>query len=219
MQQAITHIGIDTRGSGLVEFTSQVRAFVDQHAISTGLLTVFCRHTSASLLIQENADASVQRDIERYFATLAPEDATRYEHDTEGTDDMPAHLRTALTQVQLSIPVEQGRMVLGTAGDLPVRASPRAPPRYRAAPDRRVSGNQRNKRQRAATSGASPAHRLRRAADERAEFAQVDGLRQECVEYLLVLAQRRRFICADAEDRRMPAIVVGTATVRMRRAT
>lgn len=114
MQQAITHIGIDTRGSGLVEFTSQVRAFVDQQAISTGLLTVFCRHTSASLLIQENADSSVQRDIERYFATLAPEYATRYEHDTEGTDDMPAHLRTALTQVQLSIPVEQGRMVLGT---------------------------------------------------------------------------------------------------------
>lgn len=114
MQQVLTHIGVDTRGSGLVEFTPQVRAFVDQQAIRTGLLTVFCRHTSASLLIQENADPSVQRDLERYFATLAPEDATRYAHDTEGPDDMPAHLRTALTQVQLSIPVEHGRMVLGT---------------------------------------------------------------------------------------------------------
>ncbi|AXK63737.1 MULTISPECIES: secondary thiamine-phosphate synthase enzyme YjbQ [Burkholderia] len=114
MQQAITHVGVDTHGSGLVEFTPQVRAFVDQQAIRTGLLTVFCRHTSASLLIQENADPSVQRDLECYFATLAPEDDTRYEHDTEGADDMPAHLRAALTQVQLSIPVEHGRMVLGT---------------------------------------------------------------------------------------------------------
>ncbi len=114
MQQALTHIAVDVRGSGLVELTSQVRAFVDQQPIRTGLLTVFCRHTSASLLIQENADPSVRRDIERYFATLAPEDDTRYEHDTEGADDMPAHLRTALTQVQLSIPVENGRMVLGT---------------------------------------------------------------------------------------------------------
>ncbi|EDT06426.1 protein of unknown function UPF0047 [Burkholderia ambifaria IOP40-10] len=114
MQQAITHIAVDAHGGGLVEFTPQVRAFVDQQSIRTGLLTVFCRHTSASLLIQENADPSVQRDLERYFATLAPEDETRYEHDTEGPDDMPAHLRTALTQVQLSIPVEHGRMVLGT---------------------------------------------------------------------------------------------------------
>lgn len=114
MQQAIAHLEVDTRGSGLVEFTSQVRAFVDQQSIRTGLLTVFCRHTSASLLIQENADPSVRRDLERYFAVLAPEDGTRYEHETEGPDDMPAHLRTALTQVQLSIPVEHGRMVLGT---------------------------------------------------------------------------------------------------------
>ncbi|MBE0629743.1 MAG: YjbQ family protein [Burkholderia vietnamiensis] len=114
MQQTITHIAVEARGRCLVEFTPQVRAFVDQQAIRTGLLTVFCRHTSASMLIQENADPSVQRDLERYFATLAPEDDTRYEHDTEGSDDMPAHLRTALTQVQLSIPVEHGRMVLGT---------------------------------------------------------------------------------------------------------
>ncbi|PAK13293.1 secondary thiamine-phosphate synthase enzyme YjbQ [Burkholderia ubonensis] len=114
MKQAIQHLIVDARGRGLIEFTSQVRAFVDQQSIRTGLLTVYCRHTSASLLIQENADPSVQRDLERYFEALAPEDSSRYEHDTEGPDDMPAHLRTALTQVQLSIPVEHGRMVLGT---------------------------------------------------------------------------------------------------------
>ncbi|WP_186017349.1 secondary thiamine-phosphate synthase enzyme YjbQ [Burkholderia gladioli] len=114
MKQAIQHIGVATRGRGLVEFTPQVRAFVEQQPIRNGLLTLFCRHTSASLLIQENADPSVRRDLERYFEEIAPEDASRYEHDDEGLDDMPAHLRTALTQVQLSIPVEQGRMVLGT---------------------------------------------------------------------------------------------------------
>ncbi|MBI0330795.1 secondary thiamine-phosphate synthase enzyme YjbQ [Burkholderia plantarii] len=114
MKQAIQHLAIETRGRGLVEFTSRVRAFIDQQSVRDGLLTVFCRHTSASLLIQENADPSVQRDLERYFEEIAPEDAARYEHDDEGLDDMPAHLRTALTQVQLSIPVEHGRMVLGT---------------------------------------------------------------------------------------------------------
>lgn len=114
MKQAIQHIGVATRGRGLIDFTRQVRAFVEQQPIRTGLLTLFCRHTSASLLIQENADASVQRDIERYFEEIAPEDPARYEHDAEGPDDMPAHLRAVLTQVQLSIPVEQGRMVLGT---------------------------------------------------------------------------------------------------------
>ncbi|AJX93247.1 hypothetical protein BG24_3685 [Burkholderia pseudomallei PB08298010] len=89
MQQSIQHITVEARGRGLVEFTPQVRAFVEVQSVSTGLLTVFCRHTSASLLIQENADPSVQRDIERYFAALAPEDDARYEHDTEGADDMP----------------------------------------------------------------------------------------------------------------------------------
>lgn len=82
--------------------------------IDNGLLTVFCRHTSASLLIQENADPSVRRDLERYFETVAPEDPNRYEHDTEGPDDMPAHLRAALTQVQLTIPLENGRLALGS---------------------------------------------------------------------------------------------------------
>ncbi|MEY2633629.1 MAG: hypothetical protein RIR00_2283, partial [Pseudomonadota bacterium] len=78
-----------------------------------GLLTLFCRHTSASLTIQENADPSVQRDLERFLARLVPQDG-RYEHDLEGPDDMPAHIRSALTQTQLSIPLQDGRLVLGT---------------------------------------------------------------------------------------------------------
>ncbi len=82
MKQAIQHIGVATRGRGLVEFTRQVRAFVEQQPIRNGLLTLFCRHTSASLLIQENADPSVRRDLERYFEEIAPEDASRYEHTT-----------------------------------------------------------------------------------------------------------------------------------------
>jgi secondary thiamine-phosphate synthase enzyme len=114
MRQAIQHLSVQARGRGLVEFTDDARRFVDDTGIRTGLLTLFCRHTSASLLIQENADPSVQRDLERYFESLAPEDRERYEHDTEGPDDMPAHLRTALTQVHLSVPVEHGRMLLGT---------------------------------------------------------------------------------------------------------
>jgi secondary thiamine-phosphate synthase enzyme len=114
MRQALHRLRVRANGRGLVEFTDQVRAFVREQQIDTGLLTLFCRHTSASLLIQENADPSVQRDLERYFETIAPEDPQRYEHDTEGADDMPAHLRTALTQVQLSIPVEHGAPTLGT---------------------------------------------------------------------------------------------------------
>ncbi|MFM0038737.1 secondary thiamine-phosphate synthase enzyme YjbQ [Paraburkholderia strydomiana] len=114
MRQAIHHLSIKARTRGLTEFTDEARRFVSGTGIDTGLLTLFCRHTSASLLIQENADPSVQRDLERYLASLAPEDAERYEHDAEGLDDMAAHLRTALTQVQLSVPVEHGRMVLGT---------------------------------------------------------------------------------------------------------
>ncbi|HTI17994.1 MAG TPA: secondary thiamine-phosphate synthase enzyme YjbQ [Trinickia sp.] len=114
MRQALHHLEIDTPGRGLVDITAPIREFVGEQSIDIGLLTIFCRHTSASLLIQENADPSVQRDLERYFETIAPEDPRRYEHDTEGPDDMPAHLRTALTQVQLSIPLEHGRLVLGT---------------------------------------------------------------------------------------------------------
>ncbi|KMZ12720.1 hypothetical protein BHUM_03440 [Candidatus Burkholderia humilis] len=104
MKQTLTHLTIATG----------IDQWIDLQDIRTGLLTLFCRHTSASLLIQENADPDVRTDLEAYFAAVAPEAPGRYVHDTEGPDDMPAHLRTALTTVQLSIPVEAGRMVLGT---------------------------------------------------------------------------------------------------------
>ena len=97
-----------------MEITGEVRAWLESQGVTTGLLTLFCRHTSASLLIQENAAPAVRSDLEKYFAAIAPEDPTRYDHDDEGPDDMPAHLRTALTGVQLSIPVSAGRMALGT---------------------------------------------------------------------------------------------------------
>ncbi len=88
---------VRTRHRGLLDITAEVRAWVDAQEVTTGLLTVFCRHTSASLLIQENAAREVRSDLESFFATIAPEDPSRYEHDDEGPDDMPAHLRTALT--------------------------------------------------------------------------------------------------------------------------
>ena len=97
-----------------MEITGEVRSWLASQGVTTGLLTLFCRHTSASLLIQENAARAVRADLERYFASIAPEDPSRYEHSDEGSDYMPAHLRTALTAVQLSIPVSAGRMMLGT---------------------------------------------------------------------------------------------------------
>jgi secondary thiamine-phosphate synthase enzyme len=113
LKQAVHKLEISTRGQGLYEFTSTINEWVGRQKMQTGLLTVFCRHTSASLLIQENADPTVRRDIKAYFDRLAPEDGP-YEHNYEGDDDMPAHLKTALTQVQLSIPVMNGGLVLGT---------------------------------------------------------------------------------------------------------
>jgi len=114
MRNVAATLRFRTRGSGLMEITSEVRGWLESQGATTGLLTLFCRHTSASLLIQENAARAVRSDLEKYFAALAPEDPTRYEHDDEGADDMPAHLRTALTGVQLSIPVSAGRLALGT---------------------------------------------------------------------------------------------------------
>jgi secondary thiamine-phosphate synthase enzyme len=114
MQQAHHELSIKTRGRGLVEFTDTVTGWVAKQSIRSGLLTLFCRHTSASLLIQENAAPAVRSDLEAFFETLAPEDPDRYEHDDEGPDDMPAHLRTALTGVQLSIPLLGGKLALGT---------------------------------------------------------------------------------------------------------
>jgi secondary thiamine-phosphate synthase enzyme len=114
MRQATTVLRVPTKKRGLQEITAAVREWVSQQGVGTGLLTVFCRHTSASLLIQENAAPEVRSDLEAFFEQLAPEDPKRYAHDDEGPDDMPAHLRTALTQVQLSIPVMDGKLALGT---------------------------------------------------------------------------------------------------------
>lgn len=104
---------IETSGRGFYEFSMNIRDFARDAGMTQGLLTVFCRHTSASLLIQENADPTVLRDLEAVFARLAPE-AADYAHDTEGPDDMPAHIRAALTQTQLSIPLIGGALLLGT---------------------------------------------------------------------------------------------------------
>jgi secondary thiamine-phosphate synthase enzyme len=114
MQQATTILSITTPGRGLQEITREVRSWLEAQPVSTGLLTLFCRHTSASLLIQENAASEVRSDLEAFFERLAPEDSALYAHNDEGPDDMPAHLRTALTQVQLAVPVIGGRMALGT---------------------------------------------------------------------------------------------------------
>jgi secondary thiamine-phosphate synthase enzyme len=114
IRQASSELEVSTKGQGLHEVTEAVVRWVAAQGMEEGLLTVFCRHTSASLLIQENAAPAARRDLEAYFARIAPEDAQAYEHDEEGPDDMPAHLRAALTQVQLSIPLIGGRLALGT---------------------------------------------------------------------------------------------------------
>jgi secondary thiamine-phosphate synthase enzyme len=113
LRQASTTLAIRASRRGLHEFTNQVSEFVAGSGIREGLLTLFCRHTSASLVIQENAAPAARRDLESYFERIAPEGGP-YEHDEEGPDDMPAHLRAALTATQLSIPVEDGSPVLGT---------------------------------------------------------------------------------------------------------
>jgi secondary thiamine-phosphate synthase enzyme len=113
LRQLTTILPIRAARPGLTEFTEPVREFVCTSGIREGLLTLFCRHTSASLVIQENAAPAARRDLEAYFARLAPEGGP-YEHDDEGPDDMPAHLRSALTATQLSIPVRDGEPVLGT---------------------------------------------------------------------------------------------------------
>ena len=113
LRQASHLLPIRASRAGLHEFTDSVANWVAESGISEGLLTMFCRHTSASLLIQENAAPAARRDLERYFERIAAE-GSGYEHDDEGPDDMPAHLRSALTQTQLSIPVHAGRLLLGT---------------------------------------------------------------------------------------------------------
>lgn len=114
MRQALHRLAVETRGKGLSDITSAIVDWVISQDIEAGLLTIWCRHTSASLTVQENADPTVREDIERFFEALVPQGGGRYLHDDEGPDDMPAHLRTMLTQTQLSIPVADAAPVLGT---------------------------------------------------------------------------------------------------------
>lgn len=114
MRQTHRQFTVQSRGKGLYDFTREVAAWVADSGIRDGLLTLFVRHTSASLVIQENADPDVQRDLEAFLSRLVPEHDPLYRHVLEGPDDMPAHVRAALTQTQLSIPVQGGRMALGT---------------------------------------------------------------------------------------------------------
>ena len=112
MRQASYTLTIPTSGKGLTEISGNVEDLIRQSGVHTGLATLFCRHTSASLLIQENAAPAARRDLEAFFERIAPEGG-HYEHDDEGPDDMPAHLRAALTQTQLTIPVLDGELALG----------------------------------------------------------------------------------------------------------
>ena len=114
LRQLSTTLLFEAPRQGLHQITGKIFSWVEDQEIQAGLLTIFCRHTSASLLIQENAASAARHDLETYFARIAPEDPSLYTHNDEGPDDMPAHLRTALTQTQLSIPVTGGRMALGT---------------------------------------------------------------------------------------------------------
>ncbi len=109
-----SELSIQTRGRGPVDVTDEIRRVAAASGVRTGTCTVFVRHTSASLVIQENADPAVLRDLERWMSRLAPEDARAYEHDAEGLDDMPAHLRAAVTKTSETIPVKNGRLALGT---------------------------------------------------------------------------------------------------------
>lgn len=113
MRQLSHQLSISTRGKGLYSISRQVESWAAESGMRQGLLTLFMQHTSASLLIQENADPDVQSDLEKYFARLVPEGDPIYDHTTEGPDDMPAHVRAALTQTSLSIPLVAGALALG----------------------------------------------------------------------------------------------------------
>jgi secondary thiamine-phosphate synthase enzyme len=110
----VKQFSVETRGQGLHEITAKVQSLINTSGIEEGLCTVFVRHTSASLVIQENADPSAKRDLERWIARLVPEGDPFYTHDTEGPDDMPAHIRAALTATSLSIPIVNEKLALGT---------------------------------------------------------------------------------------------------------
>ena len=114
LRQGTHEFKVSTRGRGFYEITKPVQTWVEEAGIQTGLLTLHLRHTSASLLIQENADPEVRRDLERFFSRLAPDGDPLFQHTIEGDDDMPAHVRTALTAVNLGIPIVDGGLTLGT---------------------------------------------------------------------------------------------------------
>ncbi len=114
LRQGFDELTVPTRGRGLYEFTDQVTSWLRSRRFTSGLLTLHVRHTSASLLIQENADPDVRRDLDAFFARLVPDGDRLFIHTAEGDDDMPAHVRTALTAVNLSLPVREGRLELGT---------------------------------------------------------------------------------------------------------
>jgi secondary thiamine-phosphate synthase enzyme len=114
VKQFTHQIQISTHGKGLYEFTSEIATWSRGHKAETGLLTVFCQHTSASLVIQENADPDVVADLADFFDRLVPEDTRLYRHTAEGPDDMTSHIRSALTQTQISIPIRNGKLALGT---------------------------------------------------------------------------------------------------------
>lgn len=127
MRQCFHEITVPTRGKGLYAFTPGVREWVRASGVRQGLLTLYIRHTSASLLIQENYDPTVQADLERFLSRLVPEGDPLYEHVLEGADDMPAHVRAALTQTHLAIPVTDGAPLLGTWQGIYVFEHRRAP--------------------------------------------------------------------------------------------
>mgnify|MGYP000908128064 CR=1 FL=1 len=114
MKQAVTQIRVQTRGKGLYPITGEIARWVACQKLATGLLTVFVQHTSASLVVQENADPDVVRDLDDFFERIAPENDALYRHTIEGPDDMPAHVKTALTQTTLTVPVASGKLMLGT---------------------------------------------------------------------------------------------------------
>jgi secondary thiamine-phosphate synthase enzyme len=115
VEQRLHRIEVATRGRGLLDVTAPLRDWVEAQGFATGLLTIWCRHTSASLVVQENASPDARRDLEAFFDRLVPDGGReRYRHHEEGPDDMPAHIRAALTQTQLSIPLAEGGLVLGT---------------------------------------------------------------------------------------------------------
>lgn len=127
MRQAFHEISVSTHGKGLYAFTSEVSDWVQSSGLAQGLLTLYIRHTSASLLIQENYDPTVQTDLERFLSRLVPEDDPIYKHTLEGPDDMPAHVRAALTQTHLAIPVAEGALLLGAWQGIYVFEHRRAP--------------------------------------------------------------------------------------------